>query len=161
MRRQSPSVAFVNVNIIMSLWNKWTRLRESKWQVACKQLTSKAPVEMSCVSTALARKKIMRHAYILFSISHEYQPRKEDIHVLLWASSVPRHIQGDYGGLRLDFVELNSRVPPVGPFAMPSLPNLHLPKQDWADRGKNQSNSTKPCQTTMVTEWSWLMVLIS
>ena len=29
---------------------------------------------MSCVSTALARKKIMRHAYILFSISHEYQP---------------------------------------------------------------------------------------
>ena len=46
------------------------------------------------------------------------------------------NIQGDHGGL--DFVDLNSGVPGVGPFAMPSLPNFPLPKQNWAARRTNQ-----------------------
>ena len=42
--------------------------------------------------------------------------------------------------LTLDFIEFNSRVPPVCPFAMLSLPNFHLHKQNWEDRNKpNQS----------------------
>ena len=64
-----------------------------------------------------------------------------------------RKIQGDHSGLWLDFVDFHSRVPPVCPFAMQSLPNLHLPKQNWANRGTNQIkvNKTK-CQTTMDTQ---------
>ena len=38
-------------------------------------------------------------------------------------------LQGDHGDLRLDFGHLDSAVPPVCPFAVPSLPNFHLPKQ--------------------------------
>ena len=43
-------------------------------------------------------------------------------------SQIIFHIHGDPGGLRLDFVEIDSEVPLVSPFAMPSLPNFHLPK---------------------------------
>ena len=51
------------------------------------------------------------------------------------------YIQGDYGGLMLDFVDFDSEVPPVSPFAMPSLPNFHLPKQNWVGRGINPNQS--------------------
>ena len=37
-----------------------------------------------------------------------------------------------------DFVDFNLGVPPVCPFAMTSLPNFHLPKQNRADRGTNK-----------------------
>ena len=32
----------------------------------------------------------------------------------------------DHGCLRLDFVDFNSKVLPICPFAVPSLPNFHL-----------------------------------
>ena len=38
--------------------------------------------------------------------------------------------QGEHGGSRLDFVDFNSGVPAVRPFAMPYLPNFHL-KLNW------------------------------
>ena len=41
-------------------------------------------------------------------------------------------IQGNHNGLTLDFVDFNSGIPPVCPFAMPSLPNFHLLKQNWS-----------------------------
>ena len=46
-------------------------------------------------------------------------------------------IQGDHGGLRLYFVDFDLGVPPVCSFAIPSLPNFHLPKQNWAEIGTN------------------------
>ena len=51
-------------------------------------------------------------------------------------------IQGDRGGLRLDFIDFNPGVLLVCPFAMPSLPNFHLPKANRADREPNKSKST-------------------
>ena len=51
------------------------------------------------------------------------------------------YVQIDYrvtGGLTLDFVDFSSRGPPVCPFSMPFLPNFHLPKQNWADRGTDK-----------------------
>ena len=58
------------------------------------------------------------------------------------------HIQGEHS----DFANFNSGVLPVCPFAMPSLPNFHSAKQNWADRGTNQIQVNKTwCQTTMVT----------
>ena len=36
-------------------------------------------------------------------------------------------LQGDHGGLRLDFVDFHLGALPFCPFAMPSLPNFHLP----------------------------------
>ena len=62
------------------------------------------------------------------------------------------NVQGEQGGLKLDFVDFNLGVLPVCLFAMPSLPNFDLPKQNWADRGTYQIEVTKTkCQTTMVT----------
>ena len=54
-------------------------------------------------------------------------------------------LQAEHGGLRLDFVDFNSGVPPASPFAMSALPNFHPPKQNWAGRGTNRIkvNETK------------------
>ena len=60
--------------------------------------------------------------------------------------------KGDHGGWRLGFVYFDFGVPPVCPFAMPSLPNFHLPKQNLSDRGTSQIKANKMLsQTTKVT----------
>ena len=40
----------------------------------------------------------------------------------------------NHGGLRQYFVDFYSGVMSGCPFAMPYLPNFHLPKESWADR---------------------------
>ena len=62
-----------------------------------------------------------------------------------------RTLQVDHGGLILYFVDFHFEVLPVYPFAIPSLSNFYLPKQNRADRGTNQIKVNKMCQTTMVT----------
>ena len=49
----------------------------------------------------------------------------------------------NHGGLRQDFVDFHLGVPPVCQFAMPSMANVHLPKQNWADRGTNKIKVNK------------------
>ena len=39
------------------------------------------------------------------------------------------YIQGDHGGLTLDFADFHSEVPPVFPFAMASLPIFNCPSR--------------------------------
>ena len=53
------------------------------------------------------------------------------------ATKIGLHVQGDQGGLTQDVVDFDSGVVPFCTFAMPSLPNFHLPKQNWADSARN------------------------
>ena len=51
-------------------------------------------------------------------------------------------LQGEHGGLRLDFVNFHSEVLPGFPFAMPSLRNFHLSRQKW-HTGTNHIKANK------------------
>ena len=62
-------------------------------------------------------------------------------------------VNGDHGGLRLDFVEFNLGVPPSCLFAMPSLPNVHLPKQSEEQPNQCQQNSFKPPWSPLFAEF--------
>ena len=52
-------------------------------------------------------------------------------------------VTNEHGGFTLDFVDFNSRVPPVYPFVMPTLPNFLLPEQIWAVWGTNHIKVNK------------------
>ena len=47
-------------------------------------------------------------------------------------------IQGDHGGQLLHFVDFIYEDPECCPTALQFLPNLLLPKQNWADCGKTE-----------------------
>ena len=49
----------------------------------------------------------------------------------------------DHHGQPEDLFDFDLGVPPSFPFALPSLPDFHLPKQIMADRGTTKSKSTK------------------
>ena len=69
-------------------------------------------------------------------------------------------MQGDYVGMRLDFVDVYLKVPSVCPFAMPSLPNFHLPKQNRADRGTNsKTEESKSTKYSVEPPWSLCMYI--
>ena len=70
-----------------------------------------------------------------------------------WAIHPIRPVQGDHGGLTLDCIDFNSGVPQVCSFAVTSLPNFCLPKQNWAGRRPKQLKVNKTqCETNMA--WS-------
>ena len=67
-------------------------------------------------------------------------------------------IQGDHGGLRLDFVEMIQGVPPGSAPALPSLSNLYVPCQNQLDGRTNKSKSAKhgfkpPCPPCITIEF--------
>ena len=55
---------------------------------------------------------------------------------------IEMELQHDGQGLR--FVDFIVEVPQSCPTAIPFLPNLQLPEQNWADSGTTKSQSTKP-----------------
>ena len=52
--------------------------------------------------------------------------------------------QGYHDGQGLRFVDFIVEIPQSWPTAIPFLPNLQLPEQNWADSGTTKSQSTKP-----------------
>ena len=59
-------------------------------------------------------------------------------------------IQGDHFGLTLKPADFNLGVPPVCPFAMPSLPNFHLSLAELGMQ-QNKPNQSQRVKPTMVT----------
>ena len=100
-------------------------------------LLSVPPLQMGSFCYLIHR--LAKYVLITFAIDKQWS--------YTWCNEVSivfsDRIQGDHGGLTLDFVDFNYAVPRVCPLAMPSLPNFHRLRSK-PNQIKSTKSSVKP-----------------